>query len=985
MSATRTSNAHQGDEGKIHSHNGDTKDDNIAKTTAKRLSRYVSPKVLPVIAPPLPQQLPPPPPVVRLPPPPPPFHAGDNGEKKRPGATVDLRVHYMDSAEFQQQATYSAIEVLMEEPRIALRSRQKLSNNPSLAENDSANVRTTTMPNPTKVRIRSLHILIMLEEIAKMSGRSFTTKLGDSYEQTVFLYPFKLFVSIEPDIRRKHEQLQKEAEEELDNDKKEAAARAASEAEAKDHEKAQEDIQLAKEDKDKVDSCDAESSDHVTEPAADADKNDSYEGGCKFCGQMIPNGGRRGSRATNISSTSGSTDSKSVAEIPAITKQQYFHLLSLLVHVLDTVLEPMFDMRRKIKDRTLTRIAFQDLWHLFELGQDLKTSDAEPQIYRAVRWTGGRADRAPRIHDGSTLQRDQRGTTFYVDCAYTDFDGRLYSPVQVTFEIKRYDGERPIIQLPIFPLAFDPDFTAIRDKIITRGNTWLQLSRANQSTHKHYKGLTMDGNEATDIDSQIIIDPGTAIHRFSAPLVFGISNLTPHNSGETYDYDTRNPEKSNYVHLDHEWDLLNESSYIEENHSWLAPTADPVEIEEDDKILLPPHVLGWILRSRKWARFNVDLIEDVAFTSGFESLVLPPGHKDTVRALVANHSRGPAETVNNGPLNNHSIDLVRGKGQGLVILLHGAPGVGKTSTAECVADTTKRPLFPITCGDIGDTATDVERNLEANFRLAHKWGCVLLLDEADIFLQKRDKHDIRRNAIVSVFLRTLEYYSGILFLTTNRVGTFDPAFRSRIHVSLYYPKLKKDATMQIWKMHLRRTQELKGKSLTIHSKEILKFAKEHYIGLKKSGAGSWNGRQIRNAFQTAIALAEFRAAEEQEKQKDPEVGKIRVQLNKEHFQTVADASKDFDDYLQQTAGGQTEADIARQEHIRVDDYDRPKIQSARKDKGKADKKKKVELDSEESEEKDSEESGSEESEQDNSSETESEEEVPVKKAKKKGR
>jgi hypothetical protein len=58
----------------------------------------------------------------------------------------------------------------------------------------------------------------------------------------------------------------------------------------------------------------------------------------------------------------------------------------------------------------------------------------------------------------------------------------------VTFEIKRYDGERPIIQLPIFPLAFDPDFTAIRDKFITRGNTWLQLSRANQSTHKHYKG-----------------------------------------------------------------------------------------------------------------------------------------------------------------------------------------------------------------------------------------------------------------------------------------------------------------------------------------------------------------------------------------------------------------------------------------------------------------------------------------------------------------
>ena len=46
---------------------------------------------------------------------------------------------------------------------------------------------------------------------------------------------------------------------------------------------------------------------------------------------------------------------------------------------------------------------------------------------------------------------------------------------------------------------------------------------------------------------------------------------------------------------------------------------------------------------------------------------------------------------------------------------------------------------------------------------------------------------------------------GILFLITNRVGTFDQAFRSRIHISLYYPVLQKVATIQIWKMHLART------------------------------------------------------------------------------------------------------------------------------------------------------------------------------------
>lgn len=86
------------------------------------------------------------------------------------------------------------------------------------------------------------------------------------------------------------------------------------------------------------------------------------------------------------------------------------------------------------------------------------------------------------------------------------------------------------------------------------------------------------------------------------------------------------------------------------------------------------------------------------------------------------------------------MDLVKGKGKGLVILLHGLPGVGKILTAETVAAHTGRPLYPITCGDIGETARDVQLNLEHHFRLAHKWGCVLLLDEADVFLSERDPH-----------------------------------------------------------------------------------------------------------------------------------------------------------------------------------------------------------------------------------------------------
>ena len=75
------------------------------------------------------------------------------------------------------------------------------------------------------------------------------------------------------------------------------------------------------------------------------------------------------------------------------------------------------------------------------------------------------------------------------------------------------------------------------------------------------------------------------------------------------------------------------------------------------------------------------------------------------------------------------------------------------------------------------------------FFSARKWGCVLLLDEADVFLAKRGKggDNIDRNALVSVFSRILKYYSVILFLKINRIGSFDEAFKSRIHVPCTIP------------------------------------------------------------------------------------------------------------------------------------------------------------------------------------------------------
>ena len=178
---------------------------------------------------------------------------------------------------------------------------------------------------------------------------------------------------------------------------------------------------------------------------------------------------------------------------------------------------------------------------------------------------------------------------------------------------------------------------------------------------------------------------------------------------------------------DHRVDRQRTVEFIRANGSLLRTITSNEELTENMMLLLPNRVYGFVLRSRRWHFLNIDNVRPLErHSDGFESLILPSGVARLVESLVRTHDPQNMPSFANSE-HDHHVDLVRGKGKGLIILLHGAPGVGKTSTAECVADYTSRPLFPITCGDIGETAKDVEHNLEQNFSLAHRWGCVLLV------------------------------------------------------------------------------------------------------------------------------------------------------------------------------------------------------------------------------------------------------------------
>jgi AAA+ superfamily predicted ATPase len=110
--------------------------------------------------------------------------------------------------------------------------------------------------------------------------------------------------------------------------------------------------------------------------------------------------------------------------------------------------------------------------------------------------------------------------------------------------------------------------------------------------------------------------------------------------------------------------------------------------------------------------------------------------------------------------------------------------------------------------------------------MASHWNALLLLDEADVFVAQRTMHDLHRNSLVCMFLRILEYYKGLLFLTTNRVKIIDDAISSRIHVMIKYEELSKTHRHELWKGFLDKI----GTMSLLSNKEIQGLAHKELNG-----------------------------------------------------------------------------------------------------------------------------------------------------------
>lgn len=298
--------------------------------------------------------------------------------------------------------------------------------------------------------------------------------------------------------------------------------------------------------------------------------------------------------------------------------------------------------------------------------------------------------------------------------------------------------------------------------------------------------------------------------------------------------------------------------------------------EEERLLLCPAKVLEYVPGDRIWAQFrmnNVQKISEEVRTKNKarfgDQLELDESTKGMLIALVEHHqARRDAISSNSKVVASAAeLDPTEGKGKGLAILLHGPPGVGKALTAEAVALATGKPLLLVSVAEIGTEPPEAERRLMDVFADASRWNAVLLIDEADVFLEERVGFlDIKRNTLVSVLLRVLEYYDGIIILTTNRISSLDVAVQSRMHLAIQYTDLTKDQKLKIFKQFLDKISDEIGDRKAI----------DDYLSVicKKAAL---NGRQIRNIISSAQALAHSQQSK----------------LSKEHILEIYDTTEAF--------------------------------------------------------------------------------------------
>ncbi|KAJ4393274.1 hypothetical protein N0V93_002482 [Gnomoniopsis smithogilvyi] len=632
--------------------------------------------------------------------------------------------------------------------------------------------------------------------------------------------------------------------------------------------------------------------------------------------------------------------------------------LACFLDFMETRIMPDARRYRNPTDPEAQSIRHEDIWYLIKPGDlihipkrpssnlRISSSPSAHSFFRVVltSLTTTSPKRAP-----SPLSKDLFSSGWNLVCELIDYNGTSYASLPIVYtHLVSFSGTKRVVDLDFYPISYLKDgqellaqakadgakLLSLIDRRFASYSGWTQTSDALGMPLRKFSADGRPYNSPEHIEGDVLIDYQETFNAFPtwrSPFIQDameadsvvrskftnddLNILEWSDTGKTY---CAHFAGDRYLSTD-ETERADSNAFLKQSIR-SKTSMDAKSLTGQMLALIPRFFFGFAVLERKFVRLDIRCVRNMDqgdADKAFARLEISPSYKKLILALVKSHF-DKIETEKRTHVEIESQDLIRGKGKGIIILLHGVPGVGKTATAEAVAQKWNKPLFPITCGHLGYTAESLEKSLTEIFRLAHHWGCILLLDEADVFITRRERHDLKRNALVSV----LEYYDGIMFLTTNRPGVLDDAVKSRVHLNLHYDHLNEEQTAAIYKQHIQRLKEIEkqrnsdpSERIVILHNEILQFARDHYNQVHENrSVGRWNGRQIRNAFLIASSLTHYDDENESEvgdadDLADPNV-KVQKQLGRKQFEIVADTTLLYDQYRESVHSGKSDDHVA---------------------------------------------------------------------------
>ncbi|RBR25458.1 uncharacterized protein FIESC28_01696 [Fusarium coffeatum] len=454
--------------------------------------------------------------------------------------------------------------------------------------------------------------------------------------------------------------------------------------------------------------------------------------------------------------------------------------MQLLIRVLDECFRDLKIKRHHLLDKSL--IDYQIAWTLFPRDSTIYSYGMNSEFIAKV--------------DNTEYRRKDGVNELVVNSKVISFNGKRFIWTKKELTIEAFVGNKPIRELRHYPFDMHPDKASIQDHLLARGRKALDLQGLSYCS---YSGISLErgimGYTKHNVEGRILVDVAG----------YNTYHLA---QGKREDQDpdieaVHEPQTSTSLSHDvikaEDKCFKNQQNRISEEDQTL--NKERLLEKPNDIAFISELISGYALKNKIWTQFFIEDIEPIVWNDkAYDHLVFDHQQKDLVLSFVENHSLANGTSTAMG-------DVIVGKGQGLIMLLSGPPGTGKTLMAEAIADRARRPLFYLQAEDLGISADTLGANLKRVFEMATEWNAVVLLDEADVFMAERNPNDIHRNELVSIFLRELEYFRGIIFLTTNLYQTIDTAFRSRVSLHLRFESLDRKAREAVWRKFLQLVPE----------------------------------------------------------------------------------------------------------------------------------------------------------------------------------